>query len=1453
MHRFRRYRADLLALLAILFLALLWFAPVLVPSVTGKTLLPYDNLATFAPWRSLNPSLIPHNNLLSDLVLENAVWKLHIRRTLAQGEAPLWNPQIFTGIPFLAAGQASTLYPLNILFYLLPLEAAYGWFTALQVALAGANLYLFARALRLRILPSLLGAVVMMFSGFLMVSVVFTMFLAAVPWLALLLAIIETVIRKQEEKGAANFQPIPYVAAGAGVLGLVVLAGHPELIYYTLIVAGLYAAARLLVAWRRIAQRKTPDADPAARTSRRVGPAILGVAAWLLALAVIGIALGAAQLLPLLELLPLNFRAGSASLAQVQEWAWPVRHVLTFFLPDVFGNPSHHHWFDIWQRTWVQTSVNALGEPVDTIFWGIKNYVEGGNYLGVAPWLLAGVAMWQSVSGLWRRRASAPATVAAAAHRVTVWFFAGLALISLLFAFGTPLYAILYYGLPGWNQLHSPFRWVFPFTVSMAVLASVGLELLLPQASAAHSERLRAWRRLSAARLLAIAALLAGVAALASVGLSLLRPEPFIAFGQAVVNGSDLAQMTFADGRMFWGYQALNLLRFGLAAAAGGVLLWLLGGSRRGAWRRWAAVGLILLTALDLYATLGRFNPASDITLSPLAAQNVPPVVHFVNAREGINEHAAFPPEPPTPPWRFTTFNMPGEKTFNANVGMYYGWSDIRGYDSIIPRQYVQLMERIQPQQNELLYNRIAPIYSQPGGDVYAGLDNPLLDLLNVKYVLTEHVIPNPTWHEVYRDDAIGVYENSELFPRAFIARTAQVVAAADQPLLSSDLRSTVFIEEAPADPNALTPASPQLADAHISRYTANELFVDLNLSDRAWLVLSDAYFPGWKAFVRPFGSDESQERELQILRADGALRAVYLPQDGQWTVRFVYSPMSFKLGLYVSFLSGMALLLLLVYWLWGRFYRPEHAAGEVRMVAKNSLAPMALSLINKAIDFAFAMLYVRLLGPEGTGKWYFVVALYGFFEIVSRYGLGTLLTRDVAEDKNRSSRYLTNVVALRTLLWLVSLPVLALVTLFYRTVGGAEVTVFGYRLFGAATVSVQNIGVQEVYAIGLLALAMLFANYADALSSMFYAFEKMEYPAGLTNAVALLKVTLGALVLLIGWGFVGLAASSLIVNILQVIWLYGLLRRTLFRPQWVWDWPLQKWMVRNSGALMINHLLATIFWRIDIWILRPLAGAASVGLYSIGLKYLDGLNIVPSVFTMAIFPLMSRYARREGESLLRAYVLSLRLLVLTSLPIAMLVTFLARPLVSIVGGAQYLDIPGVFDFFGRSIPYMGGADLAFRVIIWSIPIGFVNSVTQYVLIAVNRQNTLTRAFVIGVLFNIVGNLILIPRFGYVAAAITTILSEFSLFFPFYAMVKQSVGRVPWLAIFLRPALSTGAMGVVIWLVGMAGVNVWLAALVGAAAYLVALAGLGIFRDEELAILGRALPLGPLRRLLPFP
>ncbi|MFZ1754697.1 MAG: oligosaccharide flippase family protein, partial [Caldilineaceae bacterium] len=1034
------------------------------------------------------------------------------------------------------------------------------------------------------------------------------------------------------------------------------------------------------------------------------------------------------------------------------------------------------------------------------------------------------------------------------------WLFAALALLSLLFAFGTPLYALLFYGLPGWNQLHSPFRWVFPFTLSIAVLGGIGLEQLLKLGTGDWGLGIGRWRVSLQSLLSNLAALfvVAGIAFLTTVLASYLFPAPFLALAQRVVDSSDLARMAFADGRMFWGYESVGLVKLGTFLALSGLVVWLLarrndkmtGGQDDKTKVIRSSGHLVILSSLavtivflDLFAAHGTFNPATDPALSPL--RNVPPVVQFINQREGltIDDRRLTSPLAPRPsplaPFRFTTFDAPGAKTFNANVGMYYGWQDIRGYDSIIPKQYVDLMGRVADQSGELLYNRIAPLY-ETGISPY-GINNPLLDLLGVKYLLTEQAIPDVAgWTEIYPlpasptagegQNRLRVYENSEAFPRAFIAQQALVTPADSQPILEMDLRRFVFVEETPADPSALVPSSPQIAEANISRYTANTVFVDVNLSDRGWLVLADAYLTGWKAYLRPFGGDENQETELPIYRANGALRAVYLPDNGQWTVRFVYSPMSFKLGLYISFLAGMTGLLLLLWWLWGRYYRPADEGDEARTVAKNSLVPMGLSLTNKAIDFAFAMLYVRLLGPEGTGKYAFVVAVYGFFEILSRYGLGTLLTRDVAGDKGQASRYLTNVLGLRTILWLASMPVLALVT-------------GGYWYTG-------SIGVQEVQAIAIFGVAMLFANWADAFSNLFYAYEKMEYPAGLGSATALLKVALGALVLLLGWGFVGLAVVSLAMNVLQMLWLLLLVRRTLFRPVWHWDWPLQRWMFGESGPLMINHLLATIFWRIDLWILRPLAGAFSVGIYSASLKYLDGLNIIPSTFTFAIFPLMSRYAKRKGEGLLRSYVLSVRLLVLISLPLALTITALAEPLIYILGGAEFLNVPDTVILLGREISYRGGSALALQVIIWSIPIGFVNSVTQYVLIAVNQQRYLTRAFIVGVVFNVIGNLLVIPRFDYIGAAVVTILSEFSLLLPFYWRVRGHVGRVDWPDLLWRPAVALGGMAGTIYGLAGVGVSVWLGVGLGWIAYALIFWLLGGLRGEDMAVVARALPFG---------
>jgi O-antigen/teichoic acid export membrane protein len=97
------------------------------------------------------------------------------------------------------------------------------------------------------------------------------------------------------------------------------------------------------------------------------------------------------------------------------------------------------------------------------------------------------------------------------------------------------------------------------------------------------------------------------------------------------------------------------------------------------------------------------------------------------------------------------------------------------------------------------------------------------------------------------------------------------------------------------------------------------------------------------------------------------------------------------------------------------------------------------------------------------------------------------------------------------------------------------------------------------------------------------------------------------------------------------------------------------------------------------------------------------------------------------------------------------------------------------------------------------LPFSFINSVTQYVLIAIDQQRFLTKAFLIGVTFNLVANLVGITLFSYKGAAVVTVLSELALLAPFYFAVRKHLGPLPWVSLFWQPVAASVAMAGVLY------------------------------------------------------
>lgn len=1316
-----------------------------------KTLLPADNLIAFEPWTSAAAELNltepeePHNALLSDLILENYAWKRFIRQAIAAREIPLWNPYLFAGVPFLASGQHSLLYPFSLIFYILPLAKAYGWFMLSQYFLAGVNMYLFTRALRIGRWGALVGAGVYQLSLFMVVSAVFPMIVAGAVWLPLLLLAVESILRQRPLFG--HPASLPWMVIGALTIGLQMLAGHPEVVAYSLLVTAAYAAWQLV---------------PLVLSNR--GRAALRPALFISGVAFFGFLLGALQFLPLLEAAGSNFRADTASLTEVRGWGYPVRRLVTLLAPNFFGNPSHHGYFDWFTLSWNAVSVNALGERITAIDWGIKNYVEGGMYVGVLPLLLAAVALLNPAG---RRNSRVR-------RRSVTWFFALLAALSLAFAFGTPLYALIYH-FPGLSQLHSPFRWVWPFSLCVAALAAQGADLL---AVGIHSGRN------SPANRLARLSTLSGASLILAVVLAFTfypRAEPFVqrAFWQLA-----RASSAFSDARMFFSYQARWLLQLGLLLLLSGLALWKAARSHD---RRWQAALLGLLLADLLIAGYG-FNPSSDS--APL--NYTPPVVEFLKRDKST--------------WRFTTYDPAGQKPFNANSGWLFNLHDVRGYDSIIPRQYVDYMSLIEPQ-HELSYNRIAPIGS------WQGLHSPLLDLLNVKYVLSQQEIDSPQKYALVYEGELRVYHNMDVSPRAFTLTESCAFITPDfaAALREYDPRHFIALQPGAADLPA-QPTEPEREcrpePANITSSSLNEVHIEANLQQPGYLLLADSYAPGWQAFVRADGAPEERK---PVLRANGNFRALHL-NTGWQQVRFKYSPASFRLGGLISALSVLTLLLLVTVWAWRTFYR-EQSSSPVRRVAKNSIAPMGFNLLNRTIDFIFAMFYLRVLGPAEAGNYATAIVIIGWFDIWTNFGLNTWLSREASRTRAHANRFLSNTTIFRVLLGGITLPIfLGGIALYQRNTGA--------------------LGDDTVLAIALLAVGMLFSSVSTGLTALFYAYEKAEYPAVVSSLTTVLKVAFGVGALLLGYGFVGLAAVTIVVNAITMTVLAVTVWRLLFRPRAEFDIALQRDMVSESFPLMLNHLLATLFFKIDIPMIRAMRGESEVGRYGTAYKFVDAFNIIPSLFTFALFPLMSRQAASDRPALTRTYHLAIKLLVTVALPLAVVITFLAAPLVGLLGGREFLP---------------DGA-LALQLVIWSIPFGWINSVTNYLLVAIGQQRVLTRAFVFAVTFNIVINAMLIPRYGFRAAAISTILSELVVGAAFQWYVFRHLSPTPWWRLFWRLGAATLLMVSTTWMV--AKLHVLLGLLLGISVYMAATIFLGVFAGPERKLIAELLPTPVRKRIV---
>lgn len=430
---------------------------------------------------------------------------------------------------------------------------------------------------------------------------------------------------------------------------------------------------------------------------------------------------------------------------------------------------------------------------------------------------------------------------------------------------------------------------------------------------------------------------------------------------------------------------------------------------------------------------------------------------------------------------------------------------------------------------------------------------------------------------------------------------------------------------------------------------------------------------------------------------------------------------------------------------------------STARKIAKNTTVLFIAQIITYVLGFFITIYTIRYLSVDSWGILSAALALTGIFMVFSDLGLSTLTVREVARDKSLTKKYVGNTTAMKLILSLIT---------FLLTI--TTVYIFPY----SETTRIV------VY---ILTAAFLFNAFSSIFYAIFQSYQKMEYQsvATILNSTVMLIGTFLAIYL--GLDVIAFATVYLIANAVNFIYILVTYAWKFYPPNIEVDLNFWKPTIKEALPLSITSIFAIIIFRVDTVMLSVMKDVAAVGFYSAAYRLMEALIFFPQVYTTAIFPVLSTLYVSSKESLKASYLKSFKYLTILSLPIAVGITLLAEPIIMLLYKTEY--IPSI---------------LVLQILVWVLPFIFVNYLQGSLLTAMNRQVTNLKIYAVSLVLAVGLNLILIPPYSYLGAAIATLLTEaFSVTLSFYVLSKL-VAKANVLKIIFKPAIACLVMALFI-------------------------------------------------------
>jgi O-antigen/teichoic acid export membrane protein len=470
--------------------------------------------------------------------------------------------------------------------------------------------------------------------------------------------------------------------------------------------------------------------------------------------------------------------------------------------------------------------------------------------------------------------------------------------------------------------------------------------------------------------------------------------------------------------------------------------------------------------------------------------------------------------------------------------------------------------------------------------------------------------------------------------------------------------------------------------------------------------------------------------------------------------------------------------------------------------IARNTSIMLIQQIITWVSTFVLMLFMPRYLGPVDYGRLFVATSITQIFGIFVAYGGNFLIVKNVSRARERTAQILVDAVGLRFILGILSL--IGVIVL-------AEIMDYPWEL---------------KIILYVLSIPFIWAGGSIGLYASYQGHELMHYTSLGAIVERLFVCAIGVAALLMGAHVVTMAVIIVFGSFSNFVLLSSFARKIIsYVPSIKWK---HLWLELKGGiSYFLFAVFSTLYYRIDSVMLSKMTPESVVGWYGVSYRLFETLNFLPYIYSVALYPILSRLWTSEEVEHHRTTQKSLGFMIIAGIPVSIGVILFAEKIIHMFYGPVMYE-PSI---------------IVLQVLSGGLLILYVNMILGITLLSSDKQQGMAIVSLSAIPVNVILNLVLIPFFqqhyenGGIGGAISTTVTEFYMTMVFIKLMPQGFMKGFSISLLFKIALAGVGMFGIFWITQVLGIN-WIVQIVCcSAAYIGAAIALKAFDKSDQTIM----------------